>query len=127
MDFSAPATEEIIVRAVEKGGYGARPAGAEKKEAAKPDDGAGSKKVLRTLIISAILLVPLMYIMLGGPLPAPLKKPMLSGLVQLFLAAPVIWLGRDYYISGYKALFHRVPNMSSLIAVGSSAGLATDG
>lgn len=124
VDFSAPATEEIIVRAVEKGGYGARPAGAEKKEAAKPDEGAVSKKVLRTLIISAILLVPLMYIMLGGPLPAPLKKPMLSGLVQLFLAAPVIYLGRDYYISGYKALFHRVPNMSSLIAVGSSAGLA---
>lgn len=124
VDFEAPATEEAIVRAVEKGGYGARPEGAAKTEKAGGETGADSRKVLRTLIFSAILLVPLMYMMLGGPLPEALKRPMLSGLVQLFLALPVIYMGRDYYINGYKALFHGAPNMSSLIAVGSSAGLA---
>ena len=123
VDFDAPATEEAIVRAVEKGGYGARPAGAAKKERSEGEGGAASQAVLKRLIISAILLIPLMYIMLGGPLPAAARRPMLSGLIQLMLAAPVIYMGRDYYINGFKALAHGAPNMSSLIALGSSAGL----
>ena len=123
VEFDAPATAEKIIAAVEKGGYGASvaggAAGAETKKS--PEKKAGS--VLKRLIISAALLVPLMYMMLGGPLPEALTKPVLSGLVQMMLALPVIYLNRDYYIDGYKSLFHGAPNMSSLIAVGSSAGL----
>jgi heavy metal translocating P-type ATPase len=123
VDFQEPATQEAIVRAVEKGGYGARPEDAAKDERpAQGDRGADSRSVLRTLIASAVLLAPMMYMMLGGPVPAALNGPMLSGLVQLLLTLPVIYMGRDYYIGGYKALFHGAPNMSSLIAVGSSAG-----
>ena len=120
--FEAPATAEEIIRAVEKGGYGASLADGGNKETKKaPEKNAGS--VLRRLIISAALLLPLMYMMLGGPVPEALTKPVLSGLVQLMLALPVIYLNRDYYIDGYKSLFRGVPNMSSLIAIGSSAGL----
>lgn len=122
VDFDAPATAEAIIRAVEKGGYGASSAeGGEKAAKSEPKKDSGS--VLRRLVVSAVLLVPLMYIMLGGPLPEALEKPMLSGIVQLLLALPVIYLNRDYYFDGFKALMRGAPNMSSLIAVGSSAGL----
>ena len=121
VDFDAPATAEAIIDAVIKGGYGASRADAAEAPVNTPEKKAGS--VLKRLIASAILLVPLMYIMLGGPLPDALKKPVLSGLVQLLLALPVIYLNRDYYFDGFKALFRGAPNMSSLIAVGSSAGL----
>ncbi len=121
VEFSGPATVDAIIKAVEKGGYGASVEGSDAKKNAAPEKNAGS--VLKRLIISAALLVPLMYMMLGGPVPQALSKPVLSGLVQFLLALPVIYLNRDYYIDGYKSLFHGVPNMSSLIAVGSSAGL----
>lgn len=120
VEFSAPATVEAIIAAVENGGYGASLAGAE-KTAAAPKKDAG--EVLKRLIASAILLIPLMYMTLGGPVPAPLEKPMLMGIVQFLLALPVIYLNRNYYFDGFKTLFHGAPNMSSLIAVGSSAGL----
>ena len=120
VDFKAPATEAAIIAAVERGGYGASVAGGEQKKTV-PEKKAGS--VLRRLVVSAALLLPLMYMTLGGPLPEALTKPVLSGIVQLFLALPVIYLNRDYYIDGFRSLFHGAPNMSSLIAVGSSAGL----
>ena len=122
VEFAEPATVEAIISAVEKGGYGASVAGAEKTNAAaSPKKDAGS--VLKRLIASAILLIPLMYMTLGGPVPAPLEKPVLMGIVQFLLALPVIYLNRNYYFDGFKTLFHGAPNMSSLIAVGSSAGL----
>ena len=120
VEFAPPATAEAIIRAVEKGGYGASAAGGEKPAAAAPKKDSGG--VLRRLIASAALLIPLMYMMLGGKVPTALEKPRLSGLVQLMLALPVIYLNRDYYFDGYKALFRGAPNMSSLIAIGSSAG-----
>ena len=123
VEFEEPATVEAIINAVKKGGYGASVAGENnKKTASAPKKDAGD--VLKRLVISAILLLPLMYMTLGGPVPAALKKPMLTGVVQFLLALPVIYLNRNYYIDGYKSLFHGAPNMSSLIAVGSSAGLA---
>ena len=122
VEFAEPATVEAIISAVEKGGYGASVAGAEKTAAAaSPKKDAGS--VLKRLIASAVLLIPLMYMTLGGPVPAALEKPVLMGIVQFLLALPVIYLNRNYYFDGFKTLLHGAPNMSSLIAVGSSAGL----
>ncbi|MBQ3103528.1 MAG: heavy metal translocating P-type ATPase, partial [Oscillospiraceae bacterium] len=121
VEFGEPATAEAIIKAVEKGGYGASTEDGGTAQKAAPVKNAVS--VLKRLIISAALLVPLMYMMLGGPVPEALTKPVLSGLVQFLLALPVIYLNRDYYIDGFKTLFHGAPNMSSLIAVGSSAGL----
>ena len=120
VEYESPATDEKIIKAVEKGGYGASLPG-EGKAAAPEEDRTLSMK--KRLIISAALLAPLMYISLGGPLPAFMSGPVFSGLLQLFLAVPVIYVGRDYYISGFKALLHRAPNMSTLIALGSCAGL----
>lgn len=119
VEFAPPATAEAIIRAVEKGGYGASAANGEKPApAAQKKDSGG---VLMRLIISAALLIPLMYMMLG-PVPAALEKPVLSGLVQLMLALPVIYLNRNYFFDGFKSLFRGAPNMSSLIAIGSATG-----
>lgn len=122
VEFAEPATVEAIISAVEKGGYGASLAGAEKSATtAVPKKDAGN--VLKRLIASVVLLLPLMYMTLGGPVPAALEKPVLMGIVQFLLALPVIYLNRNYYFDGFKTLLHGAPNMSSLIAVGSSAGL----
>ncbi|MBQ4088326.1 MAG: heavy metal translocating P-type ATPase [Clostridia bacterium] len=122
VEFAEPATVEAIISAVEKGGYGASLVDAEKTNAtAAPKKDAGD--VLKRLIVSAVLLLPLMYMTLGGPVPAALEKPVLMGIVQFLLALPVIYLNRSYYFDGFKTLLHGAPNMSSLIAVGSSAGL----
>ena len=79
------------------------------------------------LIASAALLVALMYVAMGHmlrlPMPAALHGPMLGGLLQLLIAIPAIIINRGYFINGFRALFHRAPNMNSLICVGATAGL----
>ncbi|WP_240910141.1 heavy metal translocating P-type ATPase [Desulfopila sp. IMCC35008] len=80
------------------------------------------------LLRMLFLAVPLFYIsmghMMGLPLPAflnPENSPAGFGLVQLLLVLPIIWLGRNFYLIGIPALLRRVPNMDSLIAVGTGA------
>ncbi|MBN1778591.1 MAG: heavy metal translocating P-type ATPase [Clostridiales bacterium] len=80
---------------------------------------------------SFVFLVPLMLIgmgqMLGLPMPAFLRMgeyPLTNALIQLMLATPVLFINRKYFISGFKLLIRRAPNMDSLIAVGSGAAYA---
>ncbi|HBU11592.1 MAG TPA: heavy metal translocating P-type ATPase [Clostridiales bacterium] len=120
-----------IVKTVEAIGYGAAPkaAAAKKKE---PIDAAQSEAVAmkNRLLISIIFTIPLFYIsmgeMLGWPLPGFLSG-MENALVYAFtlflLTLPVIFAGRRYFQTGLKSLFHRAPNMDSLIAIGSGAAL----
>ena len=64
--------------------------------------------------------------MLGVSLPvliAPETEPLNYGMVQLLLALPVLWAGRDFYIKGFAAFFHWSPNMDTLIAIGTSAAV----
>ena len=79
-------------------------------------------------IVSFIFLIPLMYIsmgpMMGLPVPSILVGPenfVIMALTQMFLTIPILWVNRAYYISGFKSLWNRLPNMDSLIAIGSSA------
>lgn len=82
------------------------------------------------LIVSFVLLLILMYIGMGHMLNIPLP-PFLEGhdnslyfaLSQLILVIPILVIYRNYFISGYKKLFHRAPNMDSLIALGATASL----
>lgn len=129
-ELSGPDVTQAVISAVEKAGYGAVASGTQK--APKPENPqAKTLKEMKTRIIwSAIFLVILMYFtmghMIGLPLPHVLHGPenaMVFALLQFFLTLPVVFLNRSYYTRGCKALWHRSPNMDSLIAVGSGAAL----
>ena len=119
-----------IITAVEKAGYGAALAGGKNKknEATKPGDSL--KEMKRRIIGSSVFLVILMYFTMGHMvgLPAPhwyhgAENALVAALLQFFLTLPAVYLKRAYYIKGFKSLWHRSPNMDSLIAVGSGAAL----
>lgn len=129
-ELSGPDVTQAVISAVEKAGYGAVASGTQK--APKPENPqAKTLKEMKTRIIwSAIFLIILMYFtmghMIGLPLPHVLHGPenaMVFALLQFFLTLPVVFLNRSYYTRGCKALWHRSPNMDSLIAVGSGAAL----
>ena len=127
-------SEEDIIKAVEDAGYGASVAGA---PAAKKAEKKGSvvdeeiKEMKTRLIISFIFLIPLMYVSMGSMAGLP-QPSFLTGhanavsfaFTQFLMCLPIIYVNRKYFIVGYKTLWHRAPNMDSLIAVGSTAALA---
>ncbi len=131
----SPETAAAVVEAIEKSGYGAaRRARPGEKSAAAPAErpGAAAERAIaekRTqLIISAIFSVPLFYVamgpMFGWPQPAPLvgeANLMAQALTQLLLCAPILLVNRHYFVTGFRTLWHRAPNMDSLIALGSAA------
>lgn len=94
------------------------------------DTEAKTNNVLLRIVLSAAFLVVLMYFtmghMIGLPVPAwyhGTPNAMVAALVQLFLTLPIVFLNRQYYAKGLRALLHRSPNMDSLIAVGSGTAL----
>ena len=113
-----------IEKAVAAAGYGiAQP---EKQKTAPMDNGLREMKI--RIIGSAIFLAVLMYFSMGHMLHFPLpgwyrENAMTAALLQFLLTLPAVYLNRVYYIRGFQALWHRSPNMDSLIAVGSSAAL----
>ena len=75
---------------------------------------------------SVPLVLLAMLPMLGFSLPgliSPETKPLNFGMIQLLLVLPVLWAGRDFFTKGFASLFHRNPNMDSLIAIGTSAAV----
>lgn len=133
----SPETAAAVVEAIEHAGYGAArraPVG-ERGSAAPERPGAAAERAVREkrdqLIVSAIFSVPLFYVamgpMFGWPQPTFLagdKNLMALGLTQLLLCAPILFVNRHYFITGFKTLAHRAPNMDSLIALGSAASAA---
>ena len=131
-------SEEGIVTAVEKAGYGAIPrddrAEAKPGKAAEPPRDIAKEeygKMKRRLAWSLVFAVPLFYIsmghMMGWPLPAVLlgtENSMVFALTLLLLAVPVAFINRKFFIGGFRNLLHLSPNMDSLIAMGSGAALA---
>lgn len=85
------------------------------------------------LLLSAIFSVPLFYLAMAPmikfimlPFPSfisPMNYPLRYALLQMIMVLPVIWAGRRFYTVGYRQIFHRSPNMDSLIAIGTSAAL----
>lgn len=128
VDFDNPADNEKICSAVSKAGYGASPADGVTKRSAHPDLENHELPVLkRRLIASLVLLIPLMYVSMGAVMwgwkvPAFLSEnPLAVGLYQLILSALVMIINQKFFISGFKGLKNRAPNMDTLVAMGSSA------
>ena len=124
------AAAELICRAVTEAGYGASVDDGRKKAEQKAPAEDALKEMKVRIIGSGVFLLILMYLTMGHMvgLPAPhifhgLQNAALFALVQFLLTLPAVILNRVYYIKGLKALWHRSPNMDSLIAVGSGASL----
>lgn len=82
------------------------------------------KTLIPSLILAGALLLVSMGEMAGLPLPetfAPHLHPLNFALLQLVLVLPIMWSGRHFYLIGFPALLRGVPNMDSLIAVGTGA------
>ena len=124
-------TAAAIIQAVTDAGYGASVKGEQK---ASPNTNvqqeAAEKEMKIRIIGSAVFLVILMYFtmghMIGLPVPGWYHGPenaVTAALLQFLLTLPAVILNRAYFSKGLKALWHRSPNMDSLIAVGSGAAL----
>lgn len=116
-----------IIRAVNNAGYEASLPG---KKAAEPILDDALKGMKTRIIASAAFLAVLMYFTMGHMIGIPVpswyhggENAIVAALLQLMLTLPVVYLNRSYYTKGLKALWHRAPNMDSLIAVGSGAAL----
>lgn len=129
MGVEGSASDESIIAAVEKAGYGASVAGAEKKQSAETDQlkDKDTPVLMHRLIASVGFLVVLMYIsmghmMWGWPLPAFFADNHIAmGLVQLLLCVIIMVINQKFFINGFKGLIHRSPNMDTLVALGSGA------
>ncbi|MCD7745761.1 MAG: heavy metal translocating P-type ATPase [Lachnospiraceae bacterium] len=139
MGVEGTASPDAIIRAVQDAGYGASQKGgamgaasgssaspsiAEQEEALADHE---TPVLKRRLIASVGFLLVLMYfsmghMMWGWPLPAWFDDNHVAmGLVQLLLAAIIMVINQKFFISGFKGLIHRSPNMDTLVALGSSA------
>ena len=133
VEYGGETTPQEIITAVEAVGYGASlPSPAKSAAAPKPADTMEQelKGMERRFFLSLVFLVPLFYIamghMIGWPLPAFLHDPgnvFAVAFLQFLLTLPILYLNDKYYKVGFKALWHRAPNMDSLIAVGSAAAM----
>lgn len=132
MGVEGTASREEIIDAVRAAGYDASLKSSE-KEAAKKDakeeplTDTETPKMKRRLIWSLVFLAVLMYfsmghMMWGFPVPSFLEgNHVAMGLLQLLLTTVVMVINQKFFISGFKGLIHRAPNMDTLVALGASA------
>ena len=124
-------SEDDIIKAVEKIGYGASPKNKKKEKNLKEKNNFNEEiEVKNRLVISFLFMIPLMYVSMGHMVSLPLPKFLMGiegsvnfAFVQLLLALPIIFVNRIFYISGFKGLINKAPNMDTLVGLGSFAGL----
>ena len=134
MGVEGTASAQDIIRAVEASGYGAS-----KKGDAKEASGSSASDyeemlkdktiplLKKRLIASLVLLIPLMYVSMGHmmwnwPLPPFFDgNHVAMGLVQLLLTVAIMVINQKFFVSGFKSLWHRAPNMDTLVALGATA------
>lgn len=119
-----------VISAVEKAGYGASLKGNSSKENKTNDEplkDTETPKLKKRLFSSLVFLLLLMYIsmghmMWGFPLPSILANNHIAmGFIQLLLTGIIMVINQKFFISGFKALIHRSPNMDTLVALGAGA------
>lgn len=136
MGVEGSASSADIIKAVKAAGYGA----SVKKD--KAQEGSGESKtseyddmlkdretpiMVKRLVASVVLLIPLMYISMGHmmwnwPLPSFMNGNHIAmGLTQLLLTTMIMVINQKFFISGFKSLAHGAPNMDTLVALGSAA------
>ena len=138
MGVEGSADASKIIEAVEAAGYSASPrtAASEGKTAAGPvtDESLLADKetpvLKRRLTASLCFLIPLMYFSMGHmmwnwPVPGFLEgNHVAMGLLQLLFTTAVMIINQKFFISGFKSLWHRAPNMDTLVALGAGASFA---
>ena len=132
MGVEGEVSAQAIINAVEQAGYGASLKGTDKQklsisESEEALEDHETPILKRRLIASIGFLLVLMYfsmghMMWGWPLPAWFNDNHIAmGLVQMLLAGIVMVINQKFFISGFKSLWHRAPNMDTLVALGSMA------
>ena len=131
MGVEGSASDREIIAAVEAAGYGASVKGAENTQAASAGEDAladrATPALKRRLWWSLGFLIVLMYfsmghMMWGWPLPPYFDgNHVAMGLVQLLLTAIIMVINQKFFVSGFKGLIHRAPNMDTLVALGAGA------
>ena len=140
MGVEGTASPEAVIAAVEAAGYGASCKGSGAGSPAAAGNGAAgggadaemledteTPVLKKRLIWSIVFLVVLMYfsmghMMWGWPVPdAMADNHVAMGLLQLLLTAAVMVINQKFFVSGFKSLWHRAPNMDTLVALGSTA------
>ncbi|MCC8128325.1 MAG: heavy metal translocating P-type ATPase [Clostridiales bacterium] len=122
-----------ICQAVADAGYGASPTGGKRQTVSAPAEDPVEQEIRsmkHRLIWSIVFMVPLFYLsmghMMGFPLPdvfLGVENAMVYSLAQVVLVLPILYLNDKYFINGFQAFRRKAPNMDSLIAVGSAAGM----
>lgn len=123
---------DTIIQAIEKRGYGAFPLSEENtaQPSVRQADSEITDAEKKQFIFSLFFLIPLMYISMGRMLRLPLpsfftgtENALIFVFTQFLFTLPVLVLNRRFFTNGLTSLFHRAPNMNSLIAVGSGAAV----
>ena len=132
MGVEGTASPEAVIKAVQDAGYGASEKGAAKQSASMAEnekalEDHATPALKRRLIWSVGFLIVLMYfsmghMMWGWPLPSFYNDNHVAmGLTQLLLTVIIMVINQKFFISGFKSLWHRAPNMDTLVALGATA------
>ena len=132
MGVEGTASPEAVIKAVQDAGYGASEKGASKQSASMAEnekalEDHATPALKRRLIWSVGCLIVLMYfsmghMMWGWPLPRFYNDNHVAmGLTQLLLTVIIMVINQKFFISGFKSLWHRAPNMDTLVALGATA------
>ena len=132
MGVEGTASPEAVIKAVQDAGYGASEKGASKQSASMAEnekalEDHATPALKRRLIWSVGFLIVLMYfsmghMMWGWPLPHFYDDNHVAmGLTQLLLTVIIMVINQKFFISGFKSLWHRAPNMDTLVALGATA------
>ncbi len=129
MGVEGTASPDEIIKAVTAAGYGASLKDGTKKEVTNSDElkDTETPKLIKRLVASVVFLIPLMYIsmghmMWGWPLPHFMDNNHVAmGLAQMLFAIIIMVINQKFFISGFKGLINKSPNMDTLIAIGSGA------
>ena len=131
VEASGMEVNQEIIRSIQNAGYNAYIPGEKKQEAKETAPAENALKEMKTrLVASFVFLILLMYFTMGHMIGLPVphwyhgqENALVAALLQFLLTLPPVYLNRVYYTRGFKALWHKAPNMDSLIAVGSVASL----
>ena len=119
MVVEGSATDEEIISAVLKSGYGATLKGGKVNNSSHNNE---EKAILRRLIISIALLLPLMYISMAAVMwgaPLPISNPAVIAIAEAVISGVILVVNRKFFVSGFRAAISLSPNMDTLVSLGS--------
>lgn len=127
MGVDGTASPDEIIKAVVDAGYGASLKNDTKKESSSDLEDKETPRLIKRLIASFVLLIPLMYISMGHMMWGWAVPPFLQdnhigmGIVQMLFAIAIMIINQKFFVSGFKGIIHRSPNMDTLVVLGSGA------